>query len=382
MDERVKLVRSTRFLAAAAAGALTLGLAACSSSSDADEPSSGTGTSGSGSTDLADLTASLAGAGSSAQSKAVEAWIAGLAATAPGVSVSYDPTGSGSGREQLAASAVDFAGSDAYLTADEVSATETACGSDVLELPLYISPIAVVYNLPSLGSEHLRLDAPTLAKIFDGAITTWDDPAITALNPGATLPSIPIVTVHRSDDSGTTENFTDYLSKAGDGAWSHPVSGDWPVDGGQSGAGTQGLVDVVSGAEGAIGYADASRAGDLGTAALAVGSSFNPPTPEGAAATFDVSPAAATASATQIVVDPDRTTTDASAYPLILVSYVMACQEQPDQAKADALKAYLGHAASVEGQKAAADPSVAGSAPISDALRTKVDAAIATITTR
>jgi len=383
MDSPVTLTRSTRFLAAAAIGALTLGLAACGSSDDTSStPASTTSDTASTGTDLADLTATLAGAGSSAQSKAVEAWIAGVNAQAPNVSITYDPSGSGAGREQIAAGAVDFAGSDAYLTADETSATAATCTTDVLELPLYISPIAVVYNVPGLSTEHLQLDAATIAKIFDGKITKWNDPAIAALNDGVDLPDLAIVTVHRSDNSGTTTNFTEYLNKASDGAWSYDPSGDWPIQGGQSGEGTQGLIDVVNGAEGAIGYADASRAGDLGTVAVKVGDAFNAPTAEGAAKTFDVSPAASTASDTQLTVDPDRTTTEAGAYPVILVSYVIACQGQPDADKAAALKAYLTYAASAEGQTAAADPSVAGSAPISDELRTKVDAAIATITTR
>lgn len=373
----MKLTRSPRAGVALAVGALALSLAACSSSSSGSDNGSDAGSTGG--TDLSSLTATVAGAGATSQSKAVEAWVAGLQSTAPNVSITYDGAGSGAGVEQFTSGAVQFAGSDAYLTADQVSAATTTCGSAPVELPLYISPIAVVYNVPGLSTDHLQLSAKTIANIFAGKITNWNDPAIAAENSGVDLPDLKIITVHRSDKSGTTENFTDYLHQAGEGAWSEEGNGVWPLQGGQSGEGTQGLIDVVTGAKGAIGYADASRAGSLGTAAIKVGDAYTAPSAEGAAKAFDVSKPADTASDTQIVVDVDRTTTEAGAYPLTLVSYTITCQKYKDANIAAAVKAYAQYAASEAGQKAAADPSVAGSAPISDATRQKVDAAIATI---
>lgn len=367
----MKLTPHSRFGALALTGTLALTLAACSSGSTA-EP---------GATSGAELGGSLAGAGASSQEKAVAGWIAGFNDAHPDVMVSYDAVGSGGGREQFLAGAVQFAGSDAALKEDELAAATERCeGGEAIELPLYISPIAVVYNLPDVDAEHLQLSAPTLAKIFNRDVTTWDDPAIAAENPGVTLPSLDIIPVNRSDESGTTENFTEYLEAASDGAWPHEASGDWPLSGGQSGQGTQGVIDTVSGAEGAIGYADASRAGDLGTAALKVGDAYVPFSAEAAAKVVDASPRAQDATDKRLVVELDRTTTEPGAYPLVLISYSIACSTYADEADAANVKAYLSYVASPEGQERAADPSVAGAAPISDDLRTEVQAAIDSIT--
>lgn len=379
------LSRYTRSGAVLAVGALALGLAACSGSSDAAETSGTTnpGATSSGTTSSTELSGLLAGAGASSQGKAMEGWIAGFGDQAPDVALSYDPAGSGAGREQFLAGSVQFAGSDSALKPEEITAaTERCFGGDVLELPLYISPIAVIYNLPSLTVPHLQLSAETIAKIFDGKITTWDDPAIAAENDGVELPSLAITPVNRSDESGTTENFTEYLSAAGNGAWTHEVSGDWPVAGGQSGQGTSGVVDTVSAAEGTIGYADASRAGDLGTVAIKVGDEFVPFSAEAAAKIVDASPRAADATEGRLVVELDRTTTEPGAYPLVLISYSVACSTYDDAADAANVKAFLSYVASPAGQERAADPSVAGAAPISEALRTEAQAAIDSITTK
>ncbi|WP_087508378.1 phosphate ABC transporter substrate-binding protein PstS [Cellulomonas iranensis] len=373
----MKLTPHKRFGAVALTGVLALALAACSSTSSA-EPGE---TSGAGGGSAAELSGSLAGAGASSQEKAVAGWIAGFNDTYPDVAVSYDAAGSGGGREQFLSGGVQFAGSDAALKPEETEkAAERCFGGEALELPLYISPIAVVYNLPDLDTEHLQLSAATIAKIFNREITTWDDPAIAAENPDVTLPSTGIIPVNRNDESGTTENFTEYLAAASDGAWPHEASGDWPLSGGQSGKGTQGMIDTVSGAEGAIGYADASRAGDLGTVALKVGDEYVPFSAEAAAKVVDASPAAADATDKRLVVELDRTTTEKGAYPLVLVSYSIACSTYDSESDANNVKAYLSYVASPEGQERAADPSVAGSAPISDDLRTKVQAAIDAIT--
>lgn len=352
----------------AALSAIALTLAACGGS--------GGGAGG----DDSGLGGTLAGAGASSQEAAVRAWIAGFNESNPGVVVSYDAIGSGGGREQFISGAVSFAGSDAALKESEIEAAEARClGGDVIELPLYISPIAVIYNLPGVDTEHLQLSAPTLARIFSGAITSWDDAEIAAENPDVTLPSLAITPVHRSDESGTTENFTEYLHAAADGAWAYEASGDWPISGGQSGQGTQGLVDVVASAEGAIGYADASRARDLGTVALEVGEAFVPFSAEAAAAVVDASPAAEGATDTRLTVELDRATTAEGAYPLVLISYSVACGTYADASEAANVQAFLTYAASEEGQARASEPSVAGSAPISETLRARVQAALDTI---
>ena len=131
------------------------------------------------------------------------AWQAGFQTANPDVTVNYDPVGSGGGREQFIAGGIPFAGSDAYLTDDEgelSKAKERCNGEDPIEVPDYVSPIAVIYNVD--GVDNLQLDGSTIAQIFAGKITKWDDPAIADQNPDADLPSETITPVHRSDDSG------------------------------------------------------------------------------------------------------------------------------------------------------------------------------------
>jgi phosphate transport system substrate-binding protein len=201
MSRGIELTHSTKRRAIPVAMALagSLALAACGA---ANESASSSGTSDAGSS-TEQLSGTLDGAGSSAQQAAMQGWTAGFSTEQPDVTVNYDPVGSGGGREQFLSGGVDFAGSDAYLSDDEVTKAKDRCGGgDVFELPNYISAIAVVYNLP--GVDELNLSPDTIAKIFAGSITTWDDPAITADNPDAQLPGTAITPVHRCYKSGTT----------------------------------------------------------------------------------------------------------------------------------------------------------------------------------
>lgn len=377
----------------AAAAGLAFVLAACGSSASSDtstDSADTTETSGAGeATDTteapadapaadADLSGNLAGAGASSQAKAQEGWIAGFQEIAPGVTVSYDPVGSGGGRSQFLDGTVLFAGSDSVMDEEEIASAQERCfGGEALELPLYISPIAVVYNLPDTGVEHIQLDAETIAKIFRGEIAAWDDPAITEQNPDATLPATAITVVNRSDDSGTTENFTEYLHAAAGEVWTDEPGDAWPLTSQQSGDGTSGMVTTVAAAEGAIGYADASQAGDLGTVALKVGQSYVPFSPEAAAAAVTASPLTEDATDLRITYALDRTTTAEGVYPLVLISYLIGCSTYDNPADAANVAGYFGYLASPEGQERAKQ--AAGVAPISAELQTQVDAAIATI---
>ena len=324
------------------------------------------------------LSGNLVGGGSSAQEVAVQAWTAGLQETNADLTVDYDPAGSGTGRESFQAGAIGFAGSDRAFKAEEIEAGPfDACvdGSDLVEIPTYISPIAVIFNLD--GVDTLNLDPATLAGIFAGTITTWDDPAIAALNDGVELPATSITPVHRSDESGTTENFTDYLAATAPEVWTWEKGQVWPVEGGEAAQGTSGVVSAVEGGQGTIGYADASRAGDLGTVAIQVGDEFVSYSAEAAALVVDASPEEEGRAATDIAIKLDRNTTEAGAYPIVLVSYLIGCAEYTDAAVGELVKGFFTYAASAEGQEAAA--AAAGSAPISDTLREQVSTAIEAI---
>jgi phosphate transport system substrate-binding protein len=368
--------RAVPVVAMALAGSLAL--AACGAS---NENSSASGGSAASSSSAKQLNGTLNGAGSSAQQAAMQAWTAGFSSTQSGVTVNYDPIGSGGGRKQFLSSGADFAGSDAALKANEITQAKTRCsGGDYLEIPDYISPISIVYNLP--GVKTLQLSPDTLAKIFMGKITTWNDPAIAADNAGVNLPSTKITPVHRSDNSGTTENFTDYLHQAAPSVWTAPKNGVWPVQGGEAGAQTSGLIAAVKAGQGAIGYADQSQAGDLGQAKIKVGSSFVAPSADAAAKVVANSKQDTTTQGRgqyDFAVSVNRTTTGSGEYPLLLVSYLIGCTQYSNANTGAMLQDFLGYVVSQDGQKAAAH--AAGSAPIGDNTRQQNMKAVSAIKT-
>lgn len=343
-------------------------LSACGGSSDSSANSSASSSSS------AAQGATINGSGASSQANAQQAWRDHFS----GGKVNYDSVGSGSGREQFIGGQVSFAGTDSALKAEELTAAAKTCSdTGVVEIPVYISPIAVAYNLP--GVKELNLSAENIAKIFSGKITKWSDPAIAADNSGVTLPDIDIIPVNRADKSGTTKNFTKYLEAASGGAWEHKAEEVWPISGTQSAEKTSGVVQLASSTEGAITYADASQLGKvLQAAKVKVDGKFIAYSPEAAAALVDGSPASKDATDTILTVDLVRDGSIANAYPIVLVSYLVACQKYDKPETAASVKAYLEYVASAEGQKVATEAG-AGNAPISDALREKVNAALATI---
>ncbi|WP_062379582.1 phosphate ABC transporter substrate-binding protein PstS [Demequina pelophila] len=362
------------------ATALTFALAACSAENEdtTDEATTGTTTEETtAAEDTADdammeLSGSLNGAGASSQESAMEAWRAGFQGEYPDVTVNYDPVGSGGGRTQFLDGATSFAGSDSLMDEEEYALAAERCDGDAgaIHLPMYISPIAVIFNLE--GIDSLNMDADTIANIFNGTITTWNDEAIASQNEGVELPDTAITIVHRADESGTTKNFTDYLAKAST-TWGQDASGDWAGAAGESGQGTSALVQIVQDNTGTIGYADASRAGELGTVALKVGEEYVPFSAEAAAAVVDASPLAEGANgANDLAYELDRTTTAAGAYPLVLVSYHILCAQYDDETENALVTGFLKYVASNEGQAQAA--SAAGSSPISSDLSAEITA--------
>jgi phosphate transport system substrate-binding protein len=370
----LKLSTRSRAVVLSTAVASTLALAACGASNETESASGGG--SGSGSS-AAELSGDLAGAGASSQQAAMEAWQAGFQGEYPDVNFSYDPAGSGAGREQFIDGRADFAGSDAALDEEELTAAQERCaGGEVFELPNYISPIAVIFNLE--GVDELNLTPDTIARIFTGQITTWNDPAIAEANPDAQLPDTAITPVHRGDDSGTTDNFTDYLFQTAGDVWTSEPDGVWPLPGGEAANGTSGVVGVVESTAGAVTYADASRAGELGVANVAVGEEFVAPSAEAAAAIVENSPAVEGRGEYDFAIELNRQTEGSGEYPIVLVSYHVGCIEYDDQSAADNVKAFMSYVVSEDGQQAAAEN--AGSAPISEALREQAQPAVDAIT--
>jgi phosphate transport system substrate-binding protein len=226
------------------------------------------------------------------------------------------------------------------------------------------------------GVETLRLDAAAIAGIFSNAITRWNDPALVALNEGVALPDAAITAVHRSDDSGTTKNFTDYLYANEPEVWGNEAADGFPFDG-EAAQGNAGIVNAVADGVNAIGYVDASRAGDLAVAQLKVGDEFVTYSADAAAAILDESPLVERSNPNDIVVAVDRTSTASGVYPLVLVSYLIACQEYADADEAELVRSYAAWVVSPEGQALAAEE--AGSAPLSDEFSAMVIAAVESI---
>lgn len=345
-----------------ATAALTLG--ACAANEKAADTSSSSSS----------LSGQLTGSGASSQGSAQSAWIASFQQANPDVTVNYDPAGSGTGRDTFTSGAAAFAGSDRAFKTKELSADFAACQDNTLvELPAYISPIAVVFNLD--GIDELNLDAPTIAKIFTGAITTWNDPAIAEQNPNVQLPSTQINPVHRSDKSGTTQNFTDYLGAAAPEVWTEGAVDAWPSAlGGEGAAQTSGMVNAVKNGVGTIGYTDASRAEGMGQVAVKVGDSYVKHSAEAAAKVVEKSPVEDGRAESDLALKLDRTPTDSSTYPIVLVSYLIGCHKYKDSSQATLVKAYFNHIVSTEGQNEAAK--AAGSAPLSSTLSSKAKSII------
>ncbi len=332
------------------------------------------------------LEGTLVGAGASSQGSAQEAWVAGFQTANPAVTVTYDPIGSGGGRETFQNGASSFAGSDRAFKVEEIAEDNFgSCepGTGIFEIPAYISPIAIIFNLDGISS--LNLDADTIAGIFTGEITNWSDAAITSQNEGVDLPDLAITAVHRSDESGTTANFTDYVAKAAPNTWL--LNGEnagsfeaWPAEwGGEGAPQTSGVVDAVTNGVGTIGYADASRAGSLGTVAVKVGEEYVPYSAEAAAAIVDASPADSEGerNANDLAISLARDTTAAGTYPIVLVSYLIGCNDYADDSVIPLVQAYIGYVVSEEGQAAAA--ANAGNAPISASTRAAAEAILASI---
>ena len=313
--------------------ALALVAGACGSDDKSDTGTDTTAPSTPETTE-AELSATLNASGATFPQAFYEEVIAGYKEVQPGVTVNYGGGGSGKGRQELQDQVVDFAGSDGLVKPEDVAKFK---GGEFLYVPTVAGPITVSYNLPDVS--ELKLDAPTVAKIFQREIKAWDDPAIKALNTGAKLPSTAITVVHRSDSSGTTENFTKYLTAAAPDAWklNSGSTVEWPADT-QAGNGNSGVAQTVKATAGAIGYVDLSdaKAGQLQTATLK--------NKAGSFVKADV--VGATAAAEGVTPNADLSynplnADGAKAYPITAPTWILVYKTQTDKAKAEALVSFL-----------------------------------------
>jgi phosphate transport system substrate-binding protein len=380
----VNSLRSVRRSAAAIVSvAGLLALSACGS--DPETSSSTPGASDSASTSASSggdcPTGTLNAEGSSAQKNAIEEVITKYNADkCADVTVNYNPTGSGAGIKQFNAGQVDFGGSDSALKTKpkdgkiEVDEAKKRCqGNDALNLPMVIGPIAIEYNVP--GVDKLILDGPTAAKVFQGTIKTWNDAAIAKLNPGAKLPAAPIAVFFRSDESGTTENFTKYLAAAGGGAWKGEPAKKWTG----AGAGKEkssGVTEAVKTTKNSITYSEWSYAVDakLGVAQIDTGAGAVELSPESASKAVGAAKIEGTGNDLRLKID--YTTKAPGAYPIILVTYEITCSKGLPADKVALVKSFLGYFVSADGQSILTGLSYA---PLPEELRAKVDTAVQSI---
>ena len=330
------------------------------------------------------ISGNFSGAGASSQQAAVEAWIAGFQGTNPEAKIAYNPSGSGAGVQTFLTGATAWAGSDKALADDEVEQSKSVCTEGTaFDVPVYISPIAVVFNLKGVSDagKHINMDAATIAKIFDGKITKWNDPAIADQNKDLKLPDTAITVVHRSDKSGTTQNFVSYFKDVTPDNWTYDLSENWPNEVGQGAKGTSGVISTVKQADGTIGYADFSQVGDLGTVAVKVGDKYNEISAEAGSKVIGDSKQDDTVKGdNRIVIKINHATEAEGAYPIVLVSYDIVCPAYKDTKQAEFAKAWLTYVTSDEGQKAAQD--AAGTAPLPSSLKSEITKSIEAITTK
>jgi phosphate transport system substrate-binding protein len=311
--------------------------------------------------------ATLNGDGSTFQLGFNQVVIGSFKPTQKAVTINYQGNGSGTGRTDFVNGIVDFAGTDAAY-----KPTDKQPPKPFLYFPTVVAPITVSYNLS--GVSKLRLSPDTAAKIFSGAITTWNDPAIKTDNPSAKLPSTKITVVHRSDSSGTTANFTSWLTKAAPTAWTLGSSSTVSWGSGTQGAtGNSGVAKLVKDTDGAIGYVDFSDANASSLTFASIKNSsgkFVPPNLVSAAAAAK----GATVNA-DLTYDPINAT-GAGAYPITSPTWIIVYKDQTDAAKGQAIKAFLNYIYK-QGQ------ALAGSvdyAPLSKALLKQAKAQVNSIT--
>jgi phosphate transport system substrate-binding protein len=333
--------------AAVAGGAVVaaLALAACSSSSSTSSSSTPASTGSGSASAAASGSGTLNAAGSSFQSVFQQAAESAFKSTDPSITVNYASVGSGTGRSDLYSNTVLMAGSDSPIPASEQS--KVPAGKTVLYFPVVIGPITLSYNLT--GVSNLKLDATTIANIFQGNIKTWNDPAIKALNPGVTLPSTAITTAVRSDSSGTTQNFAQYLTNAAPSVWKLGKTSTikWPSTA-HAGAQNAGVASIIKSTPGAIGYVDYStaKASNLTFASVKnKAGQYVAPSPTSSSA--DAADATVKADLTFTAADASSAPT---AYPVTYQSWDLVYAKQPNANDAAMLKAYLGFLLGTTGQ--------------------------------
>ncbi|MDQ1009895.1 phosphate transport system substrate-binding protein [Streptomyces sp. V4I23] len=369
--QRKNGLRATALGALALSGALVL--TACGSD-DNTTPGSGEKTGAASNIKCDGAKGKLLASGSSAQKNAMDLWIKNYMAACSGIEVNYKSSSSGEGIVAFNQGTVGFAGSDSALKPEEVEESKKVCKSGQgINLPMVGGPIALGYNLS--GVDKLNLDAPTIAKIFNGKIKNWNDPAIAKLNEGAKLPDKPIQAFHRSEDSGTTQNLGKYLGATAKADWPYEAEKKWPAPGGQAASGSSGVAAQVKQNDGAIGYFELSYATSqsIPTVNIATGAAA-PVEATSENASKAIAAAKIKGTGKDLALDLDYATKAEGAYPIVLVTYEVVCDSGNKPETLGTVKSFLTYTAGDEGQKVLSE---AGYAPIPAEINAKVRETVA-----
>ncbi len=361
--------------ASGVAVAAALALTACGSASN-DTAGSSKSTGGNASGDAACFSGTLSGQGSSAQGNAMQLATTEFANKCKDAKVNYAPTSSGQGITAFLANQVSWAGSDSALKSDkgEPAKAKTACGSEAFDLPMVIGPIAVAYNLKGVGK--LTLTPDLIAKIFSGKITVWNDPAIAAVNKGVTIPATKISVFFRSDSSGTTDNFTNYMHTTKPDVWTEKPAKQWAGKVGQGKPKSAGVSSAVQSTDGGITYVEWSFAITNKLAMAQIDNGGGPVALSAETASKAAQAAKVVGTGNDLKLKIDYATKEAGTYPIVLVTYEIVCSKYKEAATAKAVKSFLSYLVSPEFQGKL--PSV-GSAPLPAPVQTKVVTAIKSI---
>ncbi|MEU3372890.1 phosphate ABC transporter substrate-binding protein PstS [Streptomyces sp. NPDC006711] len=372
----MKLQRKNR-LRATALGVIAvssaLALTACGSDNNSGGGSTG-GTGGTASGAASNVKCDGAkgqvlASGSSAQKNAMDLWVKNYMASCKDAQINYKSSSSGEGIVAFTQGTVAFAGSDSPLNPQQAADSKKVCaGGQGINLPMVGGPIAIGFHVE--GVDSLVLDAPTLAKIFNGKITKWNDEAIAKLNQGVKLPDLAIQAFHRSEDSGTTENLTKYLSATAKSDWTYAPAKKWAAPGGQAASGSAGVAAQVKQTNGAIGYFELSYASSQSIKTVDINTGASAPVKASSAnASTAIAAAKIAGTGKDLALKLDYTTKADNAYPIVLVTYEVACDKGNKAATLPAVKSFLSYAASADGQKLLTDASYA---PIPSEINSKV----------
>ena len=368
-------MRFNRF--GAAVGVLATGalvLSACGNNNTTNEGGATSGASSSQANVSCGGKHTLKASGSTAQANAMARFVNAFEQACSGQTLNYTANGSGAGINEFIGNQTDFGGSDVALSDDEHGKAQQRCGSPAWDLPVVFGPIAVTYNVTGVTS--LNLDGPTTAKIFNGTIKTWNDPAITALNAGTALPDLPIHVVFRSDQSGTTDNFQQYLDGASDGAWGKGHGKSFNGGIGEGAKGNDGTSAAIKNTPGSITYNEWSfaQAQKLNQAKIVTSAGPDPVAISADSVGKTIAAAKIKGQGNDLILDTLSfyKPTQSGAYPIVLATYEVVCSKYSDSQVGTAVKAFL-QATIGPGQNGLADN---GYIPIPDAFKSRLSTAV------